>query len=272
MGAREPSAVWSVACRVFAIAVLSLTMGAQEPGPEPRAVLEVALAENGVRLELEEQRVSFRAHVLVREELLEYLLVGPGGSAHESLFATEAAPSLLNTALLALGLEPGSNATWLERDPRPSEEELRAGVLPWDVSLPEGDGIFLHALWKEGDEVYFFRVEDLLRNLATGRTMRRHPWVYLGSRFEAVKEGAEEVFVADREQNLVNVAFFGKANTLITAALPICVDQTIWVGNSWLLPERGWPVVLVASRRPLAAPPDSLVAGLEDGSPGEDER
>ena len=65
----------------------------------------------------------------------------------------------------------------------------------------------------------------------------------------------EEVFVADREGNLVNLAFFSEGNTLFTAALEECLDQTIWLGNSWLLPERGKGIELVLSRRPLAVDP-----------------
>lgn len=235
-----------------ALAVLLLGAGVQDP----RAALEVSLAEAGVQLDLEGGYCAIPAQVLVREELLEYLLVGPSGSAHESLFLTHVVPSVANTALLALGLEPGTNAAWSARQDAPGEGP--------EIVLPSGAGVFMYALWEEREETYFFRAEDLLRNLASGRTMQRHRWTYLGSRFAPDRDGGDEVFVADREQNLVNVTFFREGNTLVTAGLPECLDQTIWVANTWLLPERGWPVLFLFSREPLPAPPPGLRSALRD--------
>ncbi len=258
----------SLACGIAPWASLLLLAGpaAQQHGPDPRAVLETALAEAGIRIDLDDGRCAVPARILVREELLEYLLVGPGGSAHESLFVTDVKPSLVNTALLALGFVPGVNASWTRRTEPLRDEERRAGVSPYDVTLPKGDSLYLYALWEEDGEVYFYRIEDLIRNLSTGRTMRRHSWVYLGSRFVPLEEEGEEVFVADREQNLLNIALFAEGNTLVTAALATCIDQTIWVGNTWLLPERDWPLLLVFSRNPLVAPPDDLLGTLHGSS------
>ena len=89
--------------------------------------------------------------------------------------------------------------------------------------------------------------------------MRRHRWVFLGSRMVQPRPDgdADEVFAADLEGNLINIAFFEQGNTLLTAALPECVEQTIWHPNCWLLPERGSPVELVFAReRLITCPPD----------------
>lgn len=233
---------------------------------DPQAALKDALGKAGIEIDLARGMCSIPARVLVREELLEFLLVGPHGSAHESLFVTEVRPSLLNTALLALGAERGVNARWETKDPAPTEEERKQGLSPVEVTPPEGDGFFLYALWKEDGEVYFHRVEDLLRNLKTGRTMRRHRWVYLGSRFAEIEKGEPEQFIADREQNLINIAFFSEGNTLITAALEDCLEQTIWIANSWLLPERTWPIQFVFTREPVSSFPDEWLSALSDPS------
>ena len=66
----------------------------------------------------------------------------------------------------------------------------------------------------------------------TSRALTRHRWVYLGSRFQAPREGEPEVFVADLEQNLICLSFFFQGNTLLTAARPECEAQTIWIANS----------------------------------------
>ncbi len=242
----------------------------EDPGAG-NAALEEILAASGMRFDAEAGIVSIPAAVLVTEDLLEYLLVGPRGAAHESLFVTEVRPSVLNAALLLLGVEQGRNASSEPIENHEADGETHR------VLLPEGDGFYLYAAWREGEETYFFRVEDLLSNLATGRSMRRHRWVFVGSRFHAPRAGESEVFVADVEQNLVNVSFFFQGNTLLTAALPECIEQTIWAANPWLLPPRETSVELLFTRRRLDRLPEGWREGLpeytrRDPDDGSDDR
>lgn len=234
------------------------------PAPEGDALTR-SFAEHGLLVDLEHGLLALEVRVLIRDELLEYLLVNAKGAAHESLFVTDVQPSLLNTALLTLGVEKGENARWVERVPPPSEDELRAGVSPYEVTPPRGDGFFLYALWYEGEDLFVHRVEDLVRDLSSGRTMRRHPWVFLGSRMvrprvAAGAEPAAEQFVADLEGNLVSVVLFSQGNVLVTAALPESLRQTIWLPNAWLLPAEESPVLLCFARERLDVLPPSLLA------------
>jgi len=239
--------------------------------------LVARLAEQQVQLDPVRGFCAFPADVDIRDDLLEYLLVGPAGAAHESGFQTPVAPSALNVALLALGVEPGSNADWRPKDPLPSEAELRAGANPYEISVPAGDGFYLYVGWKQAGETYFFRVEDLIRNLGTGQAMTRHRWVYLGSRMvRGGKKDASEVFAAEIYQNLINVAFFRDGYTLVTSALPECIDQSVWMLNAWLVPERGSRLEMVMSRSRIdALPPeiDKLLPSITpDSSAPENER
>ncbi|MSR60825.1 MAG: hypothetical protein EXS08_00065 [Planctomycetes bacterium] len=206
-----------------------------------------ALAKEGIVLHREAGVLSIPVAVQVKSELLEYLVVGPNGAAHESLFLTPVRPSILNTALLLLGVEPGRNAHFEER---PGADEL--GRPNKQIYPPAGDGFYLYVAWRERAEVYFFRLEDLLRNLESGRSLARHRFVYLGSRFAALKKDAPETFVADVEGNLINLAYFFQSNTLLTAVPEECYAQTIWAANEWLLPAQGEGVRLYFARRPLA--------------------
>jgi len=238
---------------------------APQDGPRPglQAELEQAFLAQGIRLDLAGRRCTIPVDVCVREELLEYLLVGPNGAAHESLFATGVRPSLLNTALLALGVEPGANASWVEKDPPPHREELARGVSPYDVVPPSGDGFRLYAAWREGEEVYFHAVDDLVSNLRDGRSLRRHEWVYLGSRMIRPRpDAAQEVLAADLEGNLINLSFFRAGNTLLTAALDDCVFQTIWLPNTYLMPPIGSRVMLIFSRERMTSVPQELAREL----------
>ncbi|HED64280.1 MAG TPA: hypothetical protein ENJ09_01875 [Planctomycetes bacterium] len=252
---------------LFPILLLLSSIAPQDSAraPAQQQTLDQVLADEGLRVDLERGLVGMPASVLVREELLEYVLVGPRGATHESLFLTDVKPSILNTALLLLGVEPGRNATIRRSE---SEEEAASR---FDVTPPSGDGFFLYAGWREGEETYFFRVEDLVANLETRRTLPRHRWVYLGSRFRVPRGKTEEVFVADLEENLISLCFFYEGNTLLTARPPECEIQTIWIANSWLVPPRGEPVEILFSRERLDRLPDGWSAALPVVGAGEDE-
>ncbi len=243
-----------------------VTAGAQSPtkdGGTPAAGLAKAFAAQGIHLDLEHGLCAIRASVDIREDLLEYLIVNPRGAAHESTFVTGVLPSQLNVALLALGVKPGRNASWSLRDPAPTPEEMHAGTSAYVVKPPEGDGFYVYAAWKSGAETFLYRVEDLLLDRATGQTMRRHKWVYLGSRLVRARESdAQEAFAADLEGNLINIAFFEQGNTLLTAALPECLTQTIWMTNFWIVPPRESEVEIVFSKERLATLPADLEQSL----------
>ena len=250
-----------------------------DPGQEQDApgteLLDSTLAESGLRIDLERGLCAIPVRMLVRDDLLEYLLVGERGATHESLFVTDVRPSLLAGALLTLGVEPGTNARWeeLPRDEAATDEPENQRP-EYRVLLPEGDGFLLYAAWRERGETYLYRIDDLVSNLETGRSMRRHRWVYLGSRFKSRGEDEPEVFVADLEQNLINLSFFYQGNTLLTAALEECRQQTIWLANSWLLPPRGAPLELVFARHAIDRLPESWVETLpriEPEAPSEQE-
>jgi len=230
----------------------------QDGGDGARELLERSLSEQGIELDLAAGLVSIPAEILIREDLLEYVLVGPRGQTHESLLSTSVVPSVLNTALLALGVEPGTNARWEETGVEDERGRPEHVAIP-----PSGDGFLLYVAWREDGEVYLFRLEDLVSNLATGRSLVRHRWVFLGSRFASVRPGEEPTFVADAQHNLVNLSFFFDGNTLLTAALPECLEQTIWAPNTWLLPPRGTPVRMIFAREPFEVWP----AGWKDALP-----
>jgi len=245
-----------------------LSSTAQQAAPISADVAEqarAAFAAEGILLDVQKAIASVPAEILVRGELLEYLVVNPRGAVHESAFLTAISASRINAALLALGAQPGQNARWKRRDPPPTPEELRDGAPAYEVTLPQGDGFYLYVAWKLDGETVFHRMEDLILDLRSGATMRRHRWVYLGSRMLRLRQdSSKEAFAADLEGNLINIAFFEQGNTLLTGALPECEDQTSWQSNFWLLPERGSQVELVFSRDRLVTCPPDVEARLHE--------
>jgi hypothetical protein len=224
----------------------------------------------GITLDRAGGLVSLPIDVCVRDAPLEYLVVGANGAAHESLFTTPVAPSLFNTALILLGAEPGKNASWRPKEPRPTDEELLNGANPWIVDPPTGSSFYLYVGWKQGGETYFFRLEDLMRDLSRGRSMERHAWVYLGSRM--VPSGDREkpdtrAFAADLYGNVINIAFFTEGYTVLTAALPECVEQTIWLPNAWLIPDRGERLRFFVSKQRIETVSPELAKSLPEVAP-----
>jgi hypothetical protein len=236
----------------------------------PTAELEAAFAAEGLILDIEGGTLAVPTTICIRTDLLEYVLVAAFGAAHESLLATETSATVLNTALVALGAKPGKNVQWIEKTPAPTPEEVRDGAPTHDVIPPSGDLFLPYCAWREGEEVYFFRLEDLITNLRTGKSMQRHGWVYLGSRMVKPRpEEEQEILAAEMEGNLINLSFFRAGNTLFSAALDDCLHQTIWLPNSALVPERGAPVTLIFSRERLKCVPPELEEKLLDAGTRE---
>lgn len=252
---------WALSGAALATSIPS--SGSTGTAAQDTRAVEQALAAGGLRVDLERGLLAVPATVLVRDELLEYVLVGPRGATHEALLQTTVTPSLINAGVLALGLEPGVNARWIQEGvSQAPERESDMQAEDYSVIPPEGDGLLLYAAWREAEETYLYRVDDLVANLATGRSLRRHRWVFLGSRFHRPAPDEPEVFVADLEQNLINVSFFYQGNTLLTASLPECERQTIWAANPYLVPPRESPLWLVLARDGLDRLPADWEASL----------
>ena len=62
-------------------------------------LLQDAFEEQGIRFDVKDKICAVPASICIREDLLEYLVVGPAGAAHEALLSTQVKPSLLNTRL-----------------------------------------------------------------------------------------------------------------------------------------------------------------------------
>ena len=240
---------------VALLAGSALLTHAQEQAPDARAKLAQVLAEQKVSSNFDAGWVAIPCDVVVRGDLLEYLLVNERGAAHESLLGTTVVPSVLNTALLALGLSPGTNARWV------AKQGADAAPGAFEVLPPEGDGLYLHVAGRRGRKC-----------TSTGAAMRRQKFVYLGSRMVTVRAEEAPVYAADVEGNLVNVSFFEAGHTVLTTSAPECVRQTVWLPNGWLLPQTGQAVQLIFARNRLSSLPDELLTHIPDLGPLPAER
>ena len=237
--------------------------GAQQPGaeagqdPKPADVARKLIAElkqkfaaDNIAVDLQAQTVTIPVVMNAPPEPIEYLLIHRKGKKHEAMLYTHSKPSLINGALLMLGLEPGKNASYREKDPPPTLEEVEAGVDPLIITPPEGMEFWMTLQFDDvatGKPVEYC-VEDLLYDLTARGPIDQVSWIYLGGRMASLYKGEEPVFVADFEGNLVSTCYLAPNNHLGTIKHARARDDQNW----WLTarcPEPGTEAKLVFHRK-----------------------
>ena len=101
----------SAASLLTGIALALAAMAGDVPPPAKPTVREVSpgIFEVGkVRLDQKARSISFPGKLNMKRGLLEYLLVNPKGSAHESLLATDVGANDIHVAMLLLGAKGGA--------------------------------------------------------------------------------------------------------------------------------------------------------------------
>ncbi|MFN7669493.1 MAG: YdjY domain-containing protein [Planctomycetota bacterium] len=249
-----------LAATFFALAACCAAQGSPDGKQPPKAAPAAAdpqkvLAEmkqqfqkEGIAFDLEKKTVSVPAVVNQPQDPIEYLLIHKKGKRHEAMFVTMAKPSVLNAALLLLGLVPGKNATYVEKQPAPTLEEVQAGADPIVVTPPQGEPFFMTVRWKdsEGKPVEHC-VEDLLLDRTTAKSIVDCSWVYLGGRMAQIYRNEPEVYIADFEGNLISVCYLSPDNHLATMVHSAARDDQNWWTTS-LLPAAETAVEFVFHR------------------------
>lgn len=255
------------------LAVLSCTGFAccqqtkQDPPPATDAakLLEQALElfkQENVRLDAKAGTVSIDCVVNEPQDPIEYLLIHRKGKRHEAMFFTMSKPSVLNAALLMLGLEPGKNATVVDKDPPPTQEEIEKGAEMSVVTPAEGKPFWMTVRWKTAEGRFAeYCIEDLLLDLSTQEPVVDCTWIYLGGRMAKIYKNEPEVYVADFEGNLISACYMIPANHLATMVHKNARDDQNW----WLtdkVPEPGTEIVLTfhKTKPQLAVDRDKRIA------------
>ncbi len=212
--------------------------GQQDPKPvetkpaDAESVVQQVLQQfkkEGIELDAKAETVTIKAVVNEPQDPLEYLLIHRKGKKHEAMFYTKSKPSVLNAALLMLGMQPGQNAKAEEIKPAPSIEEIEKGAETVKVTPPKGMTLWMTAKWTtpEGKAVEYC-IEDLLLDLSTQKPVVDCTWVFLGGRMAKFYKDEPEVFAADMEGNLVSTCYMYPENQLLTIAHKAGNDQHNW--------------------------------------------
>ena len=229
---------------------------ASQPASQSAQVLQELvkqLKDKGVEFDAQAATVTIRGEILVTGDFLEYLLIGRTGKAHEALVRTDVKASVLNAGLMALGLTGGRNMDYREKNPPPTEAEVKKGADFVEVIPPDGPLVHISLEWQdEAGKPRRYRAEDLWIDVRTEKAPVKSRWVYFGGRMAPLYRNEAPVFVADYEENLVSLCYMKPDNHLITIDHDAARDDKIWWPNIKLLPPRGTPVKMLFSTRPIA--------------------
>ena len=218
------------------LACIALTLAAtaeDAPPPAKPVVREVSpgIYDVGkVRLDQKALSISFPGKLNMKRGLLEYLLVNPKGSAHESLLVTDVAANDIHVAMLLLGAKGGA----ITAEAPPAQLDAR-----YFRTAPKltGETVFITVKWKEKDVEKTVPIEDWLFNGADKKAIEHGPWIYNGS---MVYEGN---FLAQTEGNLV--ALVTSPTALINNPRKGNDNDQMWNVNEDATPGADTPVEII---------------------------
>jgi hypothetical protein len=230
------------AASVLASIALALASTAEDaPPPAKPIVRQVSpgIYEVGkVRLDQKALSISFPGKLNMKRGLLEYLLVNPKGSVHESLLVTDVGANDIHVAMLLLGAKGGA----ITAVAPPAQLDAR-----YFRTAPKltGDTVFITVKWQEKDVEKTGPVERWLFDAAR-KPIEHGPWIYNGS---MVYEGN---FLAQTEGNLV--AMVTSPTALINNPRKGNDNDQMWNVNEDATPGESTPVEISFKLVPPSAP------------------
>lgn len=257
--------------------------GAQWVGDPPPDPVELAahperfaaqLEEQGLGLDVAGRTVSARGGTLhdstTLEYPVEYVLVTDRGRTHEALFVLKARPSILEACLFAIGLRPGAPMHFRLKDDPPTQEDLDAGVSPWEPVPGSGPLVSITIAWTDDSGApRQGSLESMLVDVRTRQALPERDWIFVGGRFGPLRRGREVVqtHVADLAGNVVAIYLDGEGQCLFERNSLEGLDDSLYTINSATTPRRGTPVTIVfaPTGEEVAPPPpppsQDVVAG-----------
>jgi hypothetical protein len=191
-----------------------------------------------IRLDKNKRTVTFPGKLNMSKDLIEYLLVTPDGSTHESLLTSEIQPTDLQFVMLLLDAK-GAGLLTPQPDASPPGQ-IDAQYLKTAPRL-KGDNISITVGWKTQDgSEKVVALEDLLMHADTKKPATRGPWIYNGSMF-----GADGKFLAQQLGCFISVVTNPAA--LINNPRKGNDNDRIWAVNEKQSPPVGTAVEITIS-------------------------
>lgn len=243
----------SPAVGVVLTGIVALLWGSASAEAEAGAASRPAIAPRTLRLDLKKRRVTIIARVCLREGPLEFLICRTSGKGrdskeHESILHTDAKPSHIHAALLALGLTQGKPARWS------SVGRLAGRFLP-----PQGPQLDITFHWTDPKgKARSAQAGSWLKAVGAKGASLPGKWVFIGS---AVLP--DNQYAADIEGGIVSVANF--ASSVIDVPFESSDKDALreFAADSEAIPPLKTEVKVVISPLPGAAKSPHARAMLE---------
>lgn len=211
---------------IGAVAILALLAAAPAPAqdtptqpPAEESVIHLGAVER-VTIHPKEKRIEVPGEIVLQKGAIEVMACARGGKVHESVLVLRCRPSDLNAALLYVGCKATAGPSFLG-----------------DPTKPEGTRLVVEVGWDADGKAARHRLEDLAYDLVAQAPMPRIAWVYAGSKFVQDPASGTEVYMADRERNLITT--WHDPHALLDNPLPTGGDDTVYVAHTERLPARG---------------------------------
>ena len=191
----------------------------QTPSPEVVKLREHLYRIGQVTVDTNKREASMNGWVNMNDGLIEYLACSLGGKLHESALVLDVKPTVLQVALILLGLEAESDFQY-----------------QGSQSLPKGDPVEIWVEWNQEGETKRVRAEDLVFDTRKNKPMAHTHWVFTGSIIHAGR------FLAEVEKSLI--ATYHDPTAIINNPLPEGADDTVYSVNQKLVPPKDTPITL----------------------------
>ena len=161
----------------------------------------------------------------------EKMVMFPGAKTHESVVCVDVRPTIIHTALLAIGAKSGEHVVFYP--------EFRA---------PSGDEIVITLRWlDENKKIVERRAQDVIKEISSEAPMQTS-WVFAGSMFYADEEGVQ-YYAADSSGEIVSVSNFPSAMIDVPFSSSGENADLLFLADEEKLPPRGTPVTILLERK-----------------------
>lgn len=203
--------------------------GSETPDP--------AILESQVITMSQGEKVYYKAGIVEKIEIegaianptmpLEFVACADGGKAYESLVVLKCKPWNVQLALILAGLKEGGGPKSFG-----------------DATRPTGDLVLAYISWEKDGKTVSYRVEELLIDSGTKKTLDLVGWSFSGSMFvdeidyDTGKPTGKKIYLADIEKNII-ASWHDPA-----AILNIPTQGNLYLPYKELLPPAGTKIIM----------------------------
>lgn len=203
----------------------------KEGAPDTRATV-ADLKKLGVDYQPDRGLIAMEAAFVQPTRVLEFVAVGSGGNAYEALLVVNAKASALKRALEMMGVSEAP-------DP------------PFDpAQLTKGSGVYVYVTWAARKTP--IRIEKLIRNTTTGKTLAPTPFVFTASRSFIDPRTWDEHLAADIHKNVIALTWNYASDCVLSCPDPAAESHHVWMPDTELVPAPPTPATIFVTRDPQA--------------------